>query len=103
MNISIMHVALAAVLILLGIGFYGFIIARNLMKVIVAMQILVKAAMLALIMAGRYSGDINLGQSLALTVIVADTIVVVVALALTVQVRRYFGTLDVKALTTLRK
>jgi NADH-quinone oxidoreductase subunit K len=98
-----MHVALAAVLILLGIGFYGFIIARNLMKVIVAMQILVKAAMLALIMAGRYSGDINLGQSLALTVIVADTIVVVVALALTVQVRRYFGTLDVKALTTLRK
>jgi len=103
MNISILHVALAAGLFLLGIGFYGFIIARNLMKVIVAMQLMVKAAMLALVMAGRYSGDINLGQSLALTVIVADTIVAVVALALAVQVRRYFGTLDIKALTTLRK
>jgi NADH-quinone oxidoreductase subunit K len=103
MNISIISAALGAVLILLGIGFYGFLIARNLMKVIVAMQILAKAAMLALVLAGRYSGEVNLGQSLAITVIVADTIVVVVALALVVQVRRYFGTLDVKALTTLRR
>lgn len=98
-----MHVVLAAILILLGIGFYGFLMARNLMKIIVAMQILVKAAMLALVMAGRYSGEVNLGQSLAITVIVADTIVVVLALAFVVQVRRYFGTLDVKALTMLRK
>jgi NADH-quinone oxidoreductase subunit K len=103
MNSSIISAALGAVLILLGIGLYGFLIARNLMKVIVAMQILAKAAMLALVLAGRYSGEVNLGQSLAITVIVADTIVVVVALALVVQVRRYFGTLDVKALTTLRR
>ncbi|MEN4099325.1 MAG: NADH-quinone oxidoreductase subunit K [Anaerolineaceae bacterium] len=103
MNITVMHVALAAILMLLGIGFYGFLMARNLMKIIVAMQILAKAAMLALVMAGRYSGEVNLGQSLAITVIVADTIVVVVALAMVVQVRRHFGTLDVKALTTLRK
>ncbi|HSV85171.1 MAG TPA: NADH-quinone oxidoreductase subunit K [Levilinea sp.] len=103
MSLSIMHVVLAAILILLGIGFYGFLMARNLMKIIVAMQILVKAAMLALVMAGRYSGEVNLGQSLAITVIVADTIVVVLALAFVVQVRRYFGTLDVKALTMLRK
>jgi NADH-quinone oxidoreductase subunit K len=103
MNVNIIGAALAAVLILLGIGFYGFLIARNLMKAIVAMQILSKAAMLALVLAGRYSGEINLGQSLAITVIVADTIVVVVALALAVQVRRHFGTLDIKALSTLRR
>jgi NADH-quinone oxidoreductase subunit K len=103
MNITIVNVSLLVVLMLLGIGFYGFLMARNLMKIIVAMQVLAKAAMLALVMAGRYSGQINLGQSLAITVIVADTIVVVVALALAVQVRRYFGTLDVKALTTLRR
>ena len=42
-------------------------------------------------------------QTMALTVIVADTIVSVVALALAVQVRRQFGTLDLQALSTLRR
>jgi hypothetical protein len=36
-------------------------------------------------------------------VIVADTIIAVVALALAVQVRRRFGTLDIKSLSTLRR
>jgi NADH:ubiquinone oxidoreductase subunit K len=61
-----------------------------------------KAAVFALVLAGKASGQINLGQSLAVTVIVADTIVTVIGLALAVQVRRRFGTLDVKALSTLR-
>ena len=52
--------------------------------------------------AGLASGRPNLGQSLAVTVIVADTIMAVVGLALVVQIRRRWGTLDVKALATLR-
>jgi len=43
-----------------------------------------------------------LGQSLAATVIVADTIVAVVALALAVQVRRRTGTLDLAKISSLR-
>jgi NADH:ubiquinone oxidoreductase subunit K len=92
-----------AVLGLLGVGLYGLLIVRNLIKVVVAMQIMVKGAMLALILAGRVSGHLQTGQAIALTVIVADTIVSVVALALAVQVRRCVGTLDVAALTTLRR
>ena len=37
-----------------------------------------------------------------MTVIVADTVVAVVGLALAVQVKRLVGTLDVKALSNLR-
>jgi len=57
---------------------------------------------LALILAGKMSGNLGLGQSTAATVIVADTIVAVVGLALGVQVRRRFGTLDVPKISTLR-
>lgn len=91
------------VLCLLGVGFYGLLITRNLIKVVVALQILVKGVLLAIIFAGSVQDKISLGQSLAVTVIVADTIVAVIGLALAVQVRRLFGTLDVKALTTLRR
>ncbi len=100
MNASI---GLIAIVGLLGVGLYALLISRNLMKVIVGLQIMVKGAMLAMIAAGQVAGQPVVGQSLALTVIVADTIVAVVGLALAVQVRRRFGTLDIKALSTLRR
>lgn len=103
MNVSIPVIVMISVIGLLGVGFYGLLISRNLIKVIVALQILVKGSMIALILAGRMAGNVNLGQSLALTVIVADTIVAVVALALAVQVRRVVGTMDVRSLTKLRR
>jgi NADH:ubiquinone oxidoreductase subunit K len=87
---------------LLLVGLYGLLTVRNLFQVIIALQLLGKAAVLALIAAGRSSGHINLGQSMAATVIVADTVVVVIGLALAIQVKRRIGTLDLKALATLR-
>lgn len=103
MSLSLPLMAAVAVLGLLGIGFLGLLVTRNLIKVVVGMQVLVKGAILALVLAGRLSGQVQTGQALALTVIVADTIVSVVALALAVQVRRQFGTLDLQALSTLRR
>lgn len=98
-----LQVAVVGVLGLIGIGLYGLLITRNLIKVVVALQILGKGALLALVAAGAFSGKINLGQSLAVVVIVVDTVVAVVALAMALQVKRRMGTLDVKELSTLKK
>ena len=103
MNLSIPSILMIAVLLLIGIGLYGLLIVHNLIKVVVALQLLAKGAMLALVLAGSVANNVNLGQSIALTVLVADTIVAVIGLALAVQIRRHFGTLDIKALTTLRR
>lgn len=102
MTITPLSIGIAGVLGLLAVGLYGLLAERNLIKVIVALQILVKAALLGLILAGNASGQINLSQSLALTVIVADTVVAVVGMALAVQVRRRIGTLDLRDLAGLR-
>jgi NADH:ubiquinone oxidoreductase subunit K len=93
---------LFGVIALLGVGFYGLLITRNLIKVVMVLQILIKAVILALVLAGKLSGNMGLGISTAATVLVADTIVAVVGLALAVQVRRRFGTLDVPKISTLR-
>ncbi len=95
-------IALVGVIGLLGIGFYGLMASRNLIKVVVALQILVKGALLGLVAAGSTNGQIGVSQSMALTVIVADTIVAVMGIALGVQVRRRSGSLDVSALSRLR-
>ncbi|MBP7689471.1 MAG: NADH-quinone oxidoreductase subunit K [Thermoflexales bacterium] len=97
------QIILVGVFGLIGVGVYGLLISRNLIKVIVALQILVKGAMLALVAAGLISGRVNLGQSLAVTVIVADTVVAVIGLALAIQIKRRVGSLDVNDLATLKK
>jgi NADH-quinone oxidoreductase subunit K len=97
-----MNIVLLGVIALLGVGFYGLLVTRNLIKVVMVLQILIKGAITALVLAGKLSGNLGLGQSTAATVIVADTIVAVVGLALAVQVRRRFGTLDVPKISTLR-
>ena len=102
MTFSFVFVLLIGILALLGIGLYGLLISRNLIKVVVALQILGKTAVIALVLAGAMNGKTNEGQALAMTVIVADTIVAVIGLAFAVQVRRRFGTLDVKALSNLK-
>jgi NADH:ubiquinone oxidoreductase subunit K len=103
MWLSLPLLSAVGVLGLLGIGLLGLLVTRNLIKVVVGLQVLVKGALVALVLAGHLSGQVQTGQAIALTVIVADTIVSVVALALAVQVRRQFGTLDLQALSTLRR
>jgi NADH-quinone oxidoreductase subunit K len=102
MNLSPFIIAFVGMIGLLGIGFYGLMVCRNLIKIVIALQILVKAALLGLMAAGNLNGQINLSQSMALTVIVADTIVAVMGIALGVQIRRRVGTLDVRELSRLK-
>ena len=85
-----LEIVLVAAFALAGVGLYGLLITRNLIKVVIALQIMIKGALLAL------------GQSLAMTVIVADTVVAVIGLAFAVQVKRLRGTLDLRALSELR-
>lgn len=102
MNLAPIDIAIIGVLCLLGVGFYALLFKRNLIKLVIALQILVKGVMLAIIAAGMVSNRINLAQSMVITVIVADTIVAVIGMALAVQVRRQIGTLDVAELSRLR-
>ncbi|MEJ2211800.1 MAG: NADH-quinone oxidoreductase subunit K [Anaerolineae bacterium] len=102
MSFPPLTVALLVILALLGIGLYGLLAIRNLIKIVIVLQVLDKSVLLALIAAGNASGQINLGQSLALSVIVADTVVAAIGLSLAVQVRRRLGTLDARELGKLR-
>jgi len=103
MTFSISTLSIIAVLGLLGIGLYALLAANHMIKVIVALQILAKGAILAFVAAGQANGHINAGQSLALTVIVADTIVAVIGLALAVQARRYAGSMNLRDLSNLKR
>ncbi len=94
--------AFITVVLLLGVGLYGLMVSRQLIKAIIALQVMVKAALVAIIVAGDSTGNLGLSQSMAMTIIVVDTIVAVVALALVVQIKRRTGTLDAAELSQLK-
>ncbi len=102
MSLSLDSVLVIGVLALFGVGLYALLIVRNLIKIVVALQIMAKAVILAMVVAGRASGQPALGQSLAATVIVADTALAIIGLGIATQVRRRTGTLDLRALARLR-
>jgi NADH:ubiquinone oxidoreductase subunit K len=102
MTLTGLNIFMIAVLGLLGIGLYGLLVTRNLIKMVAVLQILGKASILALVLAGKMSGHVNLGQSLAVTVIVADTVVAVIGLALAVQIQRKSGSIDLQKLSSLK-
>ncbi|HNR02994.1 MAG TPA: NADH-quinone oxidoreductase subunit K [Anaerolineaceae bacterium] len=103
MNLPLPLIVLITIFCLAGVGLYCLLITRNLIKVVIALQLMVKGAVLAFILAGNLTGQMNTAQTLALTVIVADTIVAVVGLALAVQIRLRTGSLDVKSLSSLKR
>ena len=103
MSVDIWTIVMVAVFGLVAIGLYGLLIIRNLIKIVVALQIFAKGTILIMVAAGAMSGKPAVGQSLAITVIVADTVVTVMALALAIQVRRWSGTLDTRVISKLRR
>ncbi len=99
---TLLQLSFLGIILLLAIGLYALLVSRHLIKVIIALQIMVKAAILALVVAGEAVGRIHLAQSIGMTVIVVDTIAAVLALALVVQIKRRTGSLDTAELATLR-
>ncbi len=73
---------LPVVFVLFSLGVYCLITRRNLIKVLIGIELLGKATVLALIWSGAVQGTIAYTQSLALVVIAVEVMVVALFLAL---------------------
>ncbi len=88
--------------ILIMLGLYCLLSMRNLIKLLIGIEIIAKGVLLALVSASYARGNILTGQSLAITFIVVEVSVIAVALALVINLFRHTGSLDVKKLTKLK-
>lgn len=88
--------------ILFFLGLYCLLSMRNLIKLLIGIEIIAKGVTLALISASAAKGLILTGQSLVITFIVVEVSAIAVALALVINLYRHTGSLDVKKLTKLK-
>lgn len=88
--------------IMLFIGFYGMLASRSIVRQLIGLEIVSKAAMLALISAGALSDNLVYAQALLLTMIVIEVVVVAAGLALLVKTFRVNGSADIWRLDSLK-
>jgi len=83
-------------------GIYSLVVTRNLLRAIIALEILIKAVTLLIIAAGYAIGNTALAQSLVITVIVIEVVLVVVAGGIALSVFRNIDNIDARNLQKLR-
>jgi NADH-quinone oxidoreductase subunit K len=84
------------------LGIYILLSHRNLLRLIIGVEVMAKGVTLVLLAAGVARQGIAVIQSLLVTFIIVETILAAVMLALAVIVNRIYGSLDIKLLSRLK-
>jgi len=96
-NISILIVAL----LMIVIGMYCLMRTHNIIRIIIAIEVAMKAITLLLAFAGKVNGKLALTQSFIITMIVIEVVIAVVAAGIAISVYRRYGSINIDNLTKL--
>lgn len=84
------------------LGAYCLIATHNLIRALIGLEILIKAVTLFIILVGYVTGGLGLTQSLVITLIVIEVVIMVVAGGVVLNIFRCYGTIDTRELRKLR-
>lgn len=87
--------------VLFGLGLTGVLVRRNIIFVLLSLEIMLNAAALAFVVAGAHWGQAD-GQVMFFFILAMAAAEVAVGLALVVQLYYRFDTLDVDTVSDLR-
>jgi multisubunit Na+/H+ antiporter MnhC subunit len=90
-----------AILILIC-GIYCILMTNNLVRMLIGIEILIKAVTLLIIVAGYITGKTALAQALVITLIVIEVVVMVVAGGLILSVFKHNNDIDSRKLRNLK-
>lgn len=89
-------------LVVLSVGLICMLTRKQVIKQVIGLSIMLQGALLTIVDAGRVTGDMQVAQSMVISALVVETIVLAIALALIVNVFRYHPEGRVDDLDTLR-
>jgi NADH-quinone oxidoreductase subunit K len=90
------------VVLTLVVGFYGVLVTDNLIRTLIGLEILTKGVTLLIILAGKVTNQVALGQSLAIILIVIEVAVIVVAVGVVFGVFRHHKSIESKTVRNVK-
>jgi NADH-quinone oxidoreductase subunit K len=89
-------------ILLFLIGLLCLLTQRNVIKQVIGLKIMLQGATLGLIHAGHVTGDVRFAETMVISALVVETVVIAIALALIVNIFRRYPSGDVDRLDRLR-
>lgn len=102
MSAELLPLYVAAIVIVATAGLYYLLVTTNLIRAIIGLELITKSVTLGLILAGKLTGNVGTAQSLAITVIVVEVVVMVVAVGLILAVHKQTGGVDTRQLRNIK-
>lgn len=84
------------------IGLLCLLTQRSVIKQVIGLKIMLQGVTLSLIHAGHQSGDVRLAETMVISALVVETIVIAIALALIVNIFRRYPSGDIDQLDRLK-
>ena len=98
--LDLLNTALTVLLFLIGL--FCLLTRRNVIKQVFGLKIMLQGVTLSLLHAGHVCGDVRLAETMVISALVVETIVIAIALALIVNVFRHYPSGDIDRLDRLR-
>ena len=95
-------IMLIAGLLMIIAGCYCLIRTYHMLKIIIGIEVAMKAVTMFIMLAGYINGRMGLAQTFIITVIVIEVVVAVVAAGLAINLYKKYGSMDVRNLRKLK-
>jgi NADH:ubiquinone oxidoreductase subunit K len=99
-RLDVINPPLAVVLFLIGL--FCLVTRRNVIKQVIGLKVMLQGVTLSLLHAGHVLGDVNLAQTMIISALVVETIIIGLALALIINIYRHYPSGDIDHLKSLR-
>ncbi len=94
------NIGLTMLLFLIGLS--CLLTRRNVIKQVIGLKIMLQGVTLGLIHAGRIVGDPHLAQTMVISALIIETVVVAIAISLIVNIFRHYPSGDIDQLIKLQ-
>jgi len=98
--LNLFNTSLSVLLFLIGL--FCLLTRRNVIKQVFGLKIMLQGVTLSLLHAGHLRGDVRFAETMVISALVVETIVIAIALALIVNIFRHYPSGDIDRLDKLR-
>ena len=91
-----------AIVLIAAAGLYCILATHNMIRMLLALELLIKAITLFIALAGAVSGKMALAQSYIITLIIIEVVMTATGAGIVIAVYARNGTLDLRMLTKLK-
>ena len=99
---TVSTIMLIAGLILILTGCFELIRTRHMLKIIIALELAIKAVSMFIVLGGWLNGNMPVAESFVVSVIVIEVVVATVLSGIAISIYHKYGNMDIRSLRNLK-